>query len=161
MQKYRTDGPIRYGKDLKNEEPRSAKVIVVNDSFTLILAAIAGALGTAFIIIPIAIYCRRTAKRWLTFKMSSFILCLRWRSKVAICSLHAEKIDVLVRNLLFKKYQKYVIISTYVVSTSYYLVTSDKTRLGQAKFVPLWSKYCVFTFHALEEQWMKIIFWLN
>ena len=63
LQKYRTDRPIRYGKDLNNEEPRSAKVIVVNDSFTLILAAIAGALGTAFIIIPIAIYCRRTAKR--------------------------------------------------------------------------------------------------
>lgn len=63
LQAVPTDKPTRVRNNRNKEETEKAKIVVVKDNFIIILAAIAGALGTAIIVIPIALFCRRTSRR--------------------------------------------------------------------------------------------------
>jgi hypothetical protein len=58
-----TDRPTRPQDNHEKEDSSKAKVVVVNDNFIVVLAAISGALGTALFVIPIALFCRRTTSR--------------------------------------------------------------------------------------------------
>ena len=58
-----TDKPTRVRNNHNKEDTEKAKIVFVKDNFIIILAAIAGALGTAIIVIPIALFCRRTSRR--------------------------------------------------------------------------------------------------
>ncbi|XP_028407997.1 uncharacterized protein LOC114530606 [Dendronephthya gigantea] len=58
-----TNEPTRFQDIRRREDAKKEKIVLVNDNFTVILAAIAGALGTALIIVPIAMFCRRTSRR--------------------------------------------------------------------------------------------------
>ena len=59
-----TDRPTARPQDNREREDSSkAKIVLVNDNFIVVLAAIAGALGTALFVIPIALFCRRTSSR--------------------------------------------------------------------------------------------------
>lgn len=61
------DEPTQWIKPTKyirrRPSTRTEKIVVVNDNFTIILAAIAGAVGTAVVIIPLALFFRRTSRQ--------------------------------------------------------------------------------------------------